>query len=300
MHAWEQIQLTLEHIETHLSEEIAIEELANMAALSPFYYQKLFTRLVKKPVKEYIRLRRMAKAADALLKSDKRILDIALDWGFSSHEHFTRTFKETFGITPDAYRKERMMLNTMTKPELLLHYVLIDEGVPLITNGIVLEVNRQTLKEPLRFIGVRKEMPIGSNEGLGVESGPNPLEEVWNTLHENKTTRFHLEENAEEMGVVYGGDKEGFYNYFGGGLAKADTPLNGNDEWTMPAGEYVVCVFEAERFDALVSDALYKAEQYMYGIWLPGHKLETEPYCIERYETHTPETTKMEVWMKIK
>ena len=45
MHAWEQIQLTLDFIEEHLNEDISTEYLAGLAALSPFYYQRLFRRL---------------------------------------------------------------------------------------------------------------------------------------------------------------------------------------------------------------------------------------------------------------
>ena len=48
MHAWEQIQQTLDYIEEHLSEATDIEKLANMAGLSTFYFQRLFRRLVKK------------------------------------------------------------------------------------------------------------------------------------------------------------------------------------------------------------------------------------------------------------
>ena len=104
MYAWEQIQQTVDYIDKHLGEELAIDNLAEMASLSPFYYQRLFKRLVKKPVGEYIKLRRMGKATEALLQKDSRILDIALELGFTSHEHFTRTFKETFGMTPEEYR----------------------------------------------------------------------------------------------------------------------------------------------------------------------------------------------------
>lgn len=82
MHAWEQIQLTLDFIEEHLNEDISTEYLAGLAALSPFYYQRLFRRLVKKPVGEYIKLRRMAKATELLLNKDQRILDTALDLAF--------------------------------------------------------------------------------------------------------------------------------------------------------------------------------------------------------------------------
>lgn len=48
-------------------------------------------------------------------------------------------------MTPGEYRKNPITLNRMTKPELSLQYTLIDEGVPLITEGIVLGVNRQKL-----------------------------------------------------------------------------------------------------------------------------------------------------------
>lgn len=101
MHAWEQIQATVDYIEEHLSEEIKIETLAKLAALFPFYYQRLFSRLVKKPVNEYIKLRRLARASESLVNENKRILDIALDFGFSSHETFTRTFRNAFGICWD-------------------------------------------------------------------------------------------------------------------------------------------------------------------------------------------------------
>ncbi|WP_052661395.1 helix-turn-helix domain-containing protein [Clostridium aceticum] len=57
MHAWEGIQKTIDYIEGNMSEEIKIEELAEMAALSQFYFQRLFKRLVKKPGNEYIKLR---------------------------------------------------------------------------------------------------------------------------------------------------------------------------------------------------------------------------------------------------
>jgi predicted transcriptional regulator YdeE len=71
-------------------------------------------------------------------------------------------------------------------------------------------------------------------------------------------------------------------------------------QWIQPQGEYLVCSFEAENFYFLVTDALYKAQQYIFSTWLPNCKLQTEAFCVEYYETHTPETTKMEIWMKLK
>ncbi len=299
MHAWEQIQQTIEFIEDHLDEDINIENLANMASLSPFYYQRLFRRLVKKPVAEYIKLRRMAMATTALLQQDGRILDIALHLGFSSHELFTRTFKDTFGLTPEEYRKNPIVLNRMTKPELLLHYTMIDEGVPLITDGIVLELNRRRISEPIYFTGINKDLPVQYLEGLGTESGADPLDTLWRSFHEQKISTFKLSEDKEEIGVTYASMEEGYFSYFAGARAEQSQEPKGFISWELPPGSYIVCSFEAEDFEALVMDALYKAQQYIYSTWLPKHELCTEAFCAERYASHSPETTNMELWLKL-
>lgn len=299
MHAWDQIQQTIEYIENHLDEEINIEHLVKIASLSPFYFQRLFSRLVKKPVAEYIKLRRMAKATETLLQKDKRILDIALDLGFTSHEHFTRTFKDTFGITPDEYRKNPIALNKMTKPELLLLYTLIDEGVPLITEGIVLEINRQQISEPICYTGMSIDMPVQYVEGLGIESGADPLDTLWRSFHEKKEIVPKLFADNEEIGVAYPSSLEGCFSYFAGGRSGQGEVTDGFMNWELPPGKYIVCSFEAENFEALVMDALYKAQQYVYNMWLPKHKLHTDVFCAERYASHSPETTSMEIWLKV-
>lgn len=66
----------------------------------------------------------MAKAMELLWQKDRRILDIAVELGFGFHEHFTRTFKDTFGMTPEVYRKNPLPLNHMTKPDQFIFYPL--------------------------------------------------------------------------------------------------------------------------------------------------------------------------------
>jgi len=299
MHAWEQIQLTLDYIEEHLDEKFEIESLAKIAALSPFYYQRLFSRLVKKPVVEYTKLRRMAKATEVLIQKDKRILDIALELGFSSHEHFTRTFKDTFDMTPEEYRNSPKSLNRMTKPRLLLKYTLVDEDTPLIADDIILEITRRQIAESEFFIGLEKKMPVQFVEGLGIESGVDPLETIWKTFHEQKSTISVLTVDGDELGVSYPCSEEGYFNYFAGAKAEYAAAPDGYKVWELPEGDYIVCYFEAENFEALVMDALYKAQQYIYNIWLPNHQLRTEAFCVERYASHNPETTSMEIWLKL-
>lgn len=188
----------------------------------------------------------------------------------------------------------------MTKPELLLQYALVDEGVPLITDGIVLEVNRRQLAEPVHFAGMEKKMPVQFLEGLGTESGVDPLYELWENFHSLKASASMFTDAAEEIGVTLPGAEEGYFVYFAGAKTDMYDQAGKCTSWELPVGEYIVCSFEAENFEALVMDALYKAEQYLYGMWLPKHQIQTEPFCAERYQSHTPQTTAMEVWLKAK
>ena len=173
MHAYEAIEQSLTFIEEHLTKEISTEELANTVGLSPFYFQRLFKRLVNKPVQEYVKLRRLAKAIENLKSTEQRILDVALDYGFSSHANFSRAFKETYGITPENYRKDLPMLNTFDKPEVSMNYVLVDEGVPLVVGNIVLEIQRKTLEKPEIYLGlnteVRNSEQLPRRKSIGVE-----------------------------------------------------------------------------------------------------------------------------------
>ena len=316
MHAWEQIQKTVDYIEDHIGEIISVEELAEIACLSPFYFQRLFHRLVKCPVAEYIKLRRIALAKEALHNSKRKVLDIALSYGFSTHEHFSRTFKNTFGISPTEYRKAPKWLNSMTKPDLLLQYVLIDEGVPLITDQIVLEIQKKKITKATQYAGYVIRMPISYGEGLGVESGEDPMADLWDGLHLEKEQGKIFNPDSEEIGLVLSDEEEGYYRYFAGTRPYIQSSNMMQDlskpEWSasqkevrpftfeLPIGEYIVCSFEAENFECLVMDVLYKATKYTAGIWIPKHKLEVEPFCVEYYETHTPDTNKMEIWMKIR
>ena len=210
MHAWESIQQAIDYIEENLTKDLSIEELAQVAALSPFYFQRLFHRLVKLPVREYTKMRRLSKACELLRDTNRTVIDIAEEFCFSGHSNFTRAFKSIFEITPEQMRHVRTMLNQYVKPNLLLNYVMIDENVSLIADGIVLEVTRKKLDVPKPIIGIAKEIPLTDIMG-GQDSGISVTGTMWEDFHSQKSSIYGLLPDGKECGVVYAGNaKKGY------------------------------------------------------------------------------------------
>ncbi len=298
MHAWEQIQKTVDFIDENLSEEIKIETLTNIAGLSQFYFQRLFKRLVKRPVNEYIKLRRLARASEVLQDKNKRIIDVALDFGFSSHETFSRAFKGAYGITPAEFRAKPVRLNQLMKPELLLNYTMIDEDVPLITDFMVLEITRRKLDTAEIYVGLSAQVQI-SQTPVGEVTGIDVPGQLWDSFHRRKARIPNLLPGGIEIGVSMIGETDnGTFTYFVGGAAEPNIPVNEDFiTWELPKDEYVVCSFEAENFNELTTSALDKAMNYLFGTWLPNRGLTTQPFSVEKYYKTTTDAAYMEIWV---
>lgn len=101
----ESIHQAIQYIEDNLQQELSIPDIARQAALSPFYFQKAFSLLCGMTVSEYIRQRRLSLAGREVVMTERRIIDIALDYGYDSPDSFTRAFTRFHGITPAALRK---------------------------------------------------------------------------------------------------------------------------------------------------------------------------------------------------
>jgi AraC family transcriptional regulator len=97
------IQTSIDYIEDHLKEDLTVEALASIAGFSVYHYSRVFHAFVGKPVMEYIRCRRLAYAVVELAQG-KRIIDIALDYGFETHSGFGKAFRKIYGCAPEKYR----------------------------------------------------------------------------------------------------------------------------------------------------------------------------------------------------
>lgn len=92
----------IDYIEDNLDKTISIEKAAQIACCSTYYFQRMFSYVAEIPLSEYIRRRRMTQAAFELQSTDKRVLEIALQYGYTSPTSFNRAFHAVHGISPVA------------------------------------------------------------------------------------------------------------------------------------------------------------------------------------------------------
>lgn len=105
----------VEYIEANLQSPLYVEDVAAAVHLSPSHLHKLFARVFGRSVHEYILQRRLCAAARELIRTDRSITDISLDFQYSNAESFSRTFKRQFLRSPSLYRKESKFYNLHPK-----------------------------------------------------------------------------------------------------------------------------------------------------------------------------------------
>lgn len=99
------INRVLDYIDTHLSEEMTLEELASVACFSKSHFHRVFQGVVGETLFQFIQRLRIEKAAQ-MLQAKKRmsVTEIFYECGFTNHAAFSRAFKQSFGMSPSAWR----------------------------------------------------------------------------------------------------------------------------------------------------------------------------------------------------
>ena len=104
------------YIFENLDESLTVEKLADVCAVSPFHFHRMFTVALGEPLGSYIRRARLLGAVSALFETDDPITEIAMDCGFSSSQALAKAFKKKLNVSPSqvrSYRAARAYENLM-------------------------------------------------------------------------------------------------------------------------------------------------------------------------------------------
>lgn len=206
------------YIENHITEPITLHMLANAAGYSPWHCTRIFKELTEKTPFEYIRALRLSKAAVKLRDEDSKIVDIALDFVFDSHEGFTRAFSKQFGMTPKYYYKNTPPLKLFMPSHIRDYYLMIEKGEDNMSKSSdVKTVFVQVIDRPARKLILKRGIKAAHYFEYCKEVGC----EVWGVLSSIKEALYEpigmwLPENLRKQGTsVYTQGVEVPVNYTG-------------------------------------------------------------------------------------
>ncbi|MDE5414293.1 AraC family transcriptional regulator [Alkalihalobacterium chitinilyticum] len=151
------VQRMQEYIDANLHEQITLKQLANVAGYSPWHAAKIFKNATGKTPFDYIRSLRLTKAALILRDSNERIIDVALNFVFHSHEGFTRAFSKEFGLPPKRYKQSTPPIK-LFMPEKVFdtYYALQKGGVSMSQKKDTKSVFVQVVERPARKVLLKR------------------------------------------------------------------------------------------------------------------------------------------------
>ena len=119
----ESVRKALWFMESRFRGDVSLDELSQAAGISRYHFAHVFAAATGQSAMRYMRGRRLSEAARVLSNGGPDILTVALDFGYGSHEAFTRAFRDQFGITPEWVRAQRHLDNVN-----LVEAIKMDEG----------------------------------------------------------------------------------------------------------------------------------------------------------------------------
>ncbi|MBH0169072.1 AraC family transcriptional regulator [Fictibacillus sp. 18YEL24] len=175
----------LQYMEDHLQYEIDFAEVAKRAYCSEYHFKRMFSFLAGVPLSEYVRRRRLTLAAFELQNSDIKVIDVAVKYGYSSPDSFTKAFQQMHGITPSEARKNGQSLKAFPR----MSFQLSVKGGSEMNYRIV-------EKEAFSIVGLKKRVPL-------VFEGVNPeIAAMWQSLTPEMISELKSLSNIEPSGLI--------------------------------------------------------------------------------------------------
>ena len=290
------IQESIDYIEENLKEELAVDRLAELTGFSAYHYYRVFNAYVGIPVMQYVRRRRLLHAVSELANKEKKVIDVAFEYGFDTHSGFSKAFNREYGCSPSQYMSN-IKGNIPKKIDLMLlkKYSLM--------SGVVMEPKIIT-KTSFKLAGYEFETSLESQrnereipafwEQFEIENWEGKLyEEVKPSTHGEYGVCFppNMETSKFQYMLAVGGE-----NYYkpAADIITAEIPETTFAVFTTPPAPYK---------DRAFAKAIQGTWNYIMYEWFPnsGFEIEAGKPDFEYYDErcHDPNSSVMDIYIPV-
>ncbi|GAB0166915.1 AraC family transcriptional regulator [Lysinibacillus sp. CTST325] len=282
----ESIQKAINYIEEHLLDDITMEQIVREVNSSVFHFQRTFSILTDMSIADYIRRRRLTLAAQELINTEQKVIDLAYKYGYDSPEAFTKAFRKQHNLTPSEARKKQGQLKSY--------------------NRLVIQVSLKGA-EPMKYKIVEKEkfQVVGVKRTYNCQNGENlqDIPHFWNEMNSKNFDHQLIQLNNGSikgtLGVCVPNTDQGQNGFIDYWIATDHVGEVGENLLALeiPASKWVV--FEVH---GPMPDAMQNTWKQIYSEWFPSNPYkpagtaELEVYPDE--DAYSPDSYS-EIWIPI-
>ena len=255
----DKMQTAIDYIEANLEKDLAPEGVARRVGFSKFHFNRIFRRTFGVTITEYVRNRRLSIAAERLAAGKYRVIDAALDAGFSSQSAFTRSFRKLFGVNPADYAEKGSGMCRFPRADLDAYRYAQDDAYK--TDVAIVE------RPEVKLVGMAHETP--TLKMLFYRDDSYLLQVFLTQIGLIK----HIIAGEHELYTVstfsYGGETSTFFC----GLevsAFEDVPPK-MEKKILPAGVYASFIHRG-----VIHDRIHHTTDFFYLRWLPSSEWELD------------------------
>ncbi|WP_433207844.1 AraC family transcriptional regulator [Lentzea sp. CA-135723] len=245
-------------IEDDLEGDVDVRVLARIAGTSEYHFRRMFSALAGIPISEYVRRRKLTKAAGEVLSGQMSLLDVAVKWGYGSNEAFARAFRAMHGVGPQEARADRKALRSQQ----ILTFRLTIEGSADMEYRVV-------EKDAFRVVGRGTRVPL-------VHLGMNPaIVEFVKGIGMPTLDRMKALSDGEPGGMLAltfnqeGVEEGAMLDYFQGVVTSAQAP---EDMETLHVDKGTWAVFTTE---GPYPETIQHMWRDIYTQWFPSNSYES-------------------------
>lgn len=280
----ESLQRAIDYMEEHIEEPLSIEEIAKQASSSVFHFQRTFTILTDCSVAEYLRRRRLTLAAHELSGTDRKVIEIALKYGYDTPEAFSKAFRRQHGVTPSEARKHLGELQSFNR-------LVIQVNL----KGVLPMKFRIVEKESFQAVGIKRDFSMRDCENM------RGISEMWVEVNTDGTSGSIAQLNDGGidglLGICTDFQNGSTMEYWIAAESTQHVP-EGFGQLEVPASKWGV--FEVR---GSMPDAIQKVWKQIYSEWFPSNPYENAGTAeMEVYPAGNPYSDDYvsEIWIPLK